>query len=172
MSLMTINEDVRINGDLSAATQTLSASSVGDSQVKSNAAIVATKLQHRTEFNYKQANGTAIIAATGDPLTILYKAGTLVKVSACITGAIATGGDRTVNVDVQKGNAANAYATMLTGTIQFTNASALRTVSSATLASTTLAADDQLIIVVTVAGSASAQAQGLLVTVVVFQDGQ
>ena len=86
--------------------------------------------------------------------------------AAAINGAIATGADRTVTVDLQKSTAGGAFSTVLSSTIGFTNASVLRTPVSGTINSPAYSALDEFRVVVSVAGSASAQATGLIVRAV------
>jgi hypothetical protein len=59
-----------------------------------------------------------------------------------------------------------APASVLTGTIGFTNLSTLYAWTSGTLSTTTLTADDKLRVTVTVAGAAGNQAQGLVLEIV------
>lgn len=93
---------------------------------------------------------------------IARASGTL-KAFEAIIATVATGADRTVTVDLQKSTGSGAFATVLSATIGFTNASAVRTIASGTISGTTFVDGDIFQIVVTVAGAAGNQAQGLLV---------
>lgn len=116
--------------------------------------------------HYQQVRGTAVVADTGRTIWVVGgSTATVKRISAVIDGAIATGGDRTVNVDLQKSTGGGAFATILSATIQFTSADTIRTVKAGSLSSTSLVAGDLLQIVVTVAGAAGNQAQGLTVMV-------
>jgi Concanavalin A-like lectin/glucanases superfamily len=86
---------------------------------------------------------------------------TIVHAEAIIT-VQATGGDRTINVDIQKSTGGGAFATIMSATIAITNATTIRVPVSGTFSNTSLVDGDILQAVVTVAGSAGAQAQGLL----------
>ncbi len=116
-------------------------------------------------IEYAQDPGSAVVAETRDIHILKGTAATISAIQAAITGLIATGGDRTVDVDLQKSTGAAAFATILSSTIHFTNGSVLRTVSAGTLSSASLVAGDILRIIITVAGAAGNQAQGLMVTV-------
>lgn len=108
---------------------------------------------------------TTVAALTKWVYTFFGATGELLDVDAFIA-VVATGADRTITVDVQKSTGAGAFATIMTATIGFTNASAVRTAVSGTLAAGagTLVAGDILQVVVTVAGAAGNQATGLTVS--------
>ncbi len=89
--------------------------------------------------------------------------GTLIGFEAAIA-VVASGADRTITVDLQKSTGAGAFATVLSSTIGFTNGSAVRTSNAAVISTPSIVAGDILEVVVTVAGSASAQATGLTIT--------
>ena len=97
--------------------------------------------------------------------------GTVVSVEAAIA-VVATGADRTITVDLHKSTGAGAFATILSATIGFTNASAVRTMVAGTISTATLADGDILAVVVTVAGAGGNQATGLTVTVNLGEDPQ
>ena len=157
--------DVYITGRLVPLQFSPPAGSVGNTAIPALAAIDASKLIHRFDLSYTQVPGTAVVTETRDLRILRGATGTVAAVEAAITGAIATGGDRTVTIDVQKGNSATAFTTILTATLSFTSSSVLRTVSAATISVPAVLDNDILRVVVTVAGSAGAQAQGLIVTV-------
>ncbi len=75
-----------------------------------------------------------------------------------------TGADRTITVDLHKSTGGAAFATVLSATIGFVDASVERVATAATFASTALTDGDILEVVVTVAGAAGNQATGLTVT--------
>lgn len=163
----TIDGDYHIGGNLSAKTMTIPAGTLTNAGVNAAAAIDATKLVHRIPIQYAQATGSAVAAQTL-LVHICHGAATLVSVEAVLE-TIATGADRTVDVDVKKGNAGSAFATVLTAPIAFTNASVARTVSSGTLSTTACADNDVLQVTVAVAGAAGNQALGLCVVVTLDQ---
>lgn len=158
------NNDLHVNGTLSCKAFSAPAGAITDAMVSAAAGIQATKLEHQFPLPYEQLPASAVVAETRDIHIVHGATGSVVSFRAAITGTIATGADRTVNVDLQKSTGAGAFATILTGTILFNNGSALRTVASATISATTLVAGDILRVVVTVAGAAGNQALGLIVT--------
>ena len=149
---------------LSATRFTPPAGSIGDDAIEAAAGIAASKLEHQFPHPYRQAPGSAIVAATEDLHIVQGAAGSVVSFEAAITGAIATGGDRTVTVDLQKSTGGGAFATVLSAAISFSNADTLRTAKAVAIASASLVAGDIVRGVVAVAGAAGSQAQGLIVT--------
>lgn len=107
-----------------------------------------------------------VAALTTDVHIVKGTTATVVGLEAAICGTIATGADRTVTIDLHKSTGAGAFATVLSSTIGFTDASVLRTAVAAVINATTgaLVDGDILRIIVTVAGSAGNQALGLVVT--------
>jgi len=172
MALDQINNDLHVNGTLSAKTANLPDGCIGDDEIQSNAGIAASKIVHQFDLNYTQVPGTAVVAATHDLRIVKGATAVVAAIEAAITGTIATGADRTVNVDLQKGNAGSAFATILTGTIEFDNADALRTPTAGAIASPNLVDGDILRVVITVAGAAGNQADGLIVSVTLQEDPQ
>ncbi len=165
-----IYNDLHVFGNLSAKTMTVPASSVTNNSVSAAAAIAATKLEHQFALGYTQVPGAAIVAATQDVHIVHGQTGEVVSFEAAITGAIATGADRTVNVDLQKSTGAGAFATILTATILLDNTDVLRTVNAATISSANLVDGDILRVIITVAGAAGAQGEGLIVTLQLRED--
>lgn len=142
---------------------------ITNTMIASSAGIEATKLEHQHTLSHYQTTGTAVVAAVQD-VFIARSSGTIVSIEAAVTGAIATGGDRTVTVDVHKSTAAGAFATVLSGTIVLDNTSVLRTLETGTISGTTFIDGDILRIVITVAGAAGNQAQGLIATLTIRED--
>jgi hypothetical protein len=89
--------------------------------------------------------------------------GALVRFEAAIALG-PTGADRTITVDLQKSTGGAAFASVLSATIGFVDASVERVPVAATFSSTALTDGDILQVVVTVAGSAGNPATGLTVT--------
>lgn len=162
--------DLYVDGYLTAKYLIPSSSSVANAQVSATAAIDATKLQQQVRKAYYVEAATAVTAVTIPLVIVRGLTGTLVDFKASIPGTIATGADRTVDVDLQKSTGAAAFATVLTSTIHFTNASTVRAVSSGSFSSTALVATDLLQVVITVAGAAGNQAKGLLVDLTYRED--
>jgi hypothetical protein len=142
------------------------AGSISNGLISSSANIAASKaIRHQSIDVELFGPSTTVTALTKDIHIVRGSAGTLVGIEGVICGAIATGADRTIAVDLQKSTGAGAFATVLSSTVDFSNVSVLRTAVAGVLNSTALLDGDILRLVVTVAGSASAQATGLLVTV-------
>lgn len=162
--------DLYVKGHLTSKTFAAPDGSITNAMLSASAAIAATKLEHQFAIPYTQVPGTAIVAFTQDIHIVKGATGEVVGFEAAVTGAVATGADRTVNVDLQKSTGAAAFATILTGTILFNNVSVLRTVVAATISSANLVDGDILRIIVTVAGAAGNQGQGLIVTTTLRED--
>lgn len=139
-----------------------------DADIASNANITATKLQHRQVFTMELFGPTTEITALTKLAAILPNVGgrQIVGVSAAVITK-ATGADRTVTVDLQRSTGGAAFATVLSSTISFDDDSVVRTAYDGVLSSSVIEEDDLLEWVITVAGSADAQAKGLVVGVTI-----
>lgn len=171
MALTTFNGDLHVNGTLSSKNANPPANSVGNSAVKTGDPIAAGKLEHQWGNTVElYAEGAEIVALASRLIHIVRGvSGEIVSVEAIITTQ-ATGADRTVTVDLQKSNAGGAFATILSSTVGITNATVIRTPVAGTITTPDTVDGDILRLVVTVAGSASAQAEGLAVTVQLRED--
>lgn len=146
------------------------ANSVGNNAIQGDAGIEATKVVHRFTVEYnKQVPGTAIVADTIG-IHIARAVGKIREIEAAIIGAIATDVSRTVDIDLKKSTLTGAFASIMSSTIQFTNASALRTVTTGSINSEDFIAGDIFELTVAVAGGAGSQAQGLIVTITVEEE--
>lgn len=164
MAQQLIPNDVFVQGNLSAKTVTLPASTVTDANVVGATGIQASKLQHQYETPYSQASGASVVTATvplhtvfGATATILgFYAGTIV---------VATGND-TVTVDLRKNG-----STILTAVITLDSTKAARTLyTPAGFTSTSLVAADWLDVVVTATHNTGVLPQGLYVRLVHRED--
>lgn len=136
---------------------------ITNTMIKAAAGINASKIVRHQSINTELFGpATSVTALTKDIHIVRGSTGTLVGFQATINGAIATDVSRTITVDLHKSTGGGAFATVLSSTIDFTNASVLRTAVSAVLSSTSLVAGDMLRIIVTVAGGSGSQATGLL----------
>lgn len=158
-----VDGDLTVRGSLVPTRVALPSGSVTDATVAAGAKIGAAKVVHRYAISSAQVPGTAVVAETRD-LFIARTTGTVVAVEAAITGAIATGTDRHAYVDVHKSTGGGSFASILSADIDLDDASVLRVPQAGTVTSATLADGDILRLIVTVAGSDAAQAEGLLVT--------
>lgn len=139
---------------------------ITNTMIKAAAGINASKIvRHQSIDNELFGPATTVTALTKDVHIVRGATGTLVGFQAAINGAIATGADRTVTVELLKSTGGGSFSTVLSGTIDFTDASVLRTAVSAVISNTSLVAGDLLRITVAVAGAADNQAIGLLTTV-------
>ena len=167
-----LDEDLYVNGNLSAKTMTVPASSVADLQVAAAANIVTSKVQHKHRHVYGQS-GTAttvtipvhVVRAT-TPLAggasatatvIDFRAGSIV---ACI-------GTATITVDLQKNG-----SSILTAVITLNSSSTARTPQAATISSGALVAGDWLDAVITATVSTGTLGTGLLVQLEVDESAQ
>lgn len=175
MSQTRIEQDLYVAGNISGQTFTPPAGSITDAAVVSNAQIAATKLQQQGKGlmnNSLELYGpTTTVAALTKTLGMAYASGTMSEWAAWIE-VVATGADRTITVDLQKSTGAGAYATVLSATIGFTNASSVRTKVTGTFSSTSYVAGDIFRAVITVAGAAGAQATGLSVRLTSTENSQ
>lgn len=157
--------DIYVAGNLSSTTFTPPAGSISDEAIESNAQIDASKITRHQSIDVElYPEGTTVVALASKLIHIVQgTTGTLVAFQGIVT-TVATGADRTIDVDLQKSTSAGSFATVLTTKIHFTNGSVIRTPVSAVINTASLVAGDVLRVVVTVAGSASAQAAGLFAT--------
>lgn len=137
---------------------------ISDSDVAPSANIDSAKLISRKALSVELfAEGATITALASKLLHIFQQAGTLLSVEAIITTQ-ATGADRTVDVAIQKSTGAGAFATIMSANVAITNSTPVRTPVAGSFSNSLVVDGDILRAVVTVAGSAGAQAQGLLLT--------
>lgn len=170
MAVSVINGDVSIQGSLTSRSFNPPAGCIDNDAIEAGAGIESSKLEHRHVIRYDQITGTAVTAETRGVHIVRGATGTLISMEAAIVGAIATGGDRTVTVDLRKSTGGAAFATVCSSTIGFTSADTIRVPEAAVFSSTSLVDGDILQIVVTVAGAAGNQAQGLVVTLNLDED--
>lgn len=163
----TFDGNIIVRGNVSAETFTYPAGSIKDVAVASDAAIDDGKTVRREAFVLSQ---TGAVVAETRYAHIMRAAGDVVSIEASVTEAVATGADRIVTIDLQKSTGAGAFATILSAAIVFNNGSTLRAITAGTISSAALIDNDMLRLVVTVAGAAGAQAQGLVVTVNVAEN--
>ena len=155
---------------MTVADITFTGGGIRDTDVATGAGIQATKLEHQQSMDAELFDESTTVAALASRLLhISYAAGTIVAFEGIITTQ-ATGADRTVNVDLQKSTGGGAFASITTTDIEIDNTTTIRVPVAAVLSSTGLVDGDILRAVVSVAGSADAQAIGLLVTLTIRED--
>lgn len=156
------NNDVTVRGRFTCNTISLPIDCVGDNNVPSAANLSQNKLQHRHVLILNQ-NGSA-----ADELKPVYVANVAGSVQSVKAASIAPAiGDSTVSIDVLKGG-----TTVLTAPIVLDNANSARVAESGTISGTqTLAIGDLLEIDVNATVGTGTLPTGLLVEVVVLEDG-
>lgn len=157
-------DDLHVKGRLTAGAFTPPTGSVGSAAVNTGDPLPSAGLVHRYRHAPELFGPATTITALTKWLTPILAAGTLRSIKGYIA-VQATGADRTVTVDLQKSTGGGAFATVLTTTVNITNVTVIRTAVSGTILTAPVVAGDILQLVVTVAGAAGAQAQGLLVEV-------
>ena len=160
--------DLQVKGSAQFGTLSLPASTVTNTMVSATAAIDASKLLHMVNQTEQLFGPTTTVTALSYDVYIGKGIGTLTAFRAFIT-TVASGADRTITVDLHKSTAGGAFATVLSGTIGFTNVSAVRTLVSGTISPTAYVAGDLFRVIVSVAGAAGAQALGLTAALVTYE---
>jgi hypothetical protein len=166
-----VNNDLHINGSLSAKTFTPPAGCIDNAAIKAAADIDYTKLEHMWSLEYDQPGGTAMGADTRYLHTVRGATAVVLTLEAFVD-TVATGADRTVTLDLKKSTGGGAFASILAATLVFNNTDTARTHKTATISAPTLVDGDKLQLTVAVAGSAGNQAQGLGVTITIKEKAQ
>lgn len=152
MATSIVNSDLRVNGDLSAATMTVPASAVVDASVSSSASITASKLQlcHKpgTAFGFV-IGGTP---TTREEIVYVCTQPNGATVSAFHATLNDTGTSTNITFDLKKNG-----TTILSATVDFTHSDADKTIKDGTISSASLADGDILSIAMTVTSSTGAQ---------------
>jgi hypothetical protein len=163
--------DFEFPGDVNlTGTAALPAGSVTDASVLAGTNINQAKVVHRIHRGTVQGSTGAVVAATQEFFTA-YRGCTILDAKATVITK-ATGADRKVVVQLKKSTAGSTFATILTAATTFTSTATDRVPVSLSLSGTpTLIATDLLRTEVSVSGSSSAQAKGLLIDVMIAEDG-
>lgn len=163
MAVNTIRGDLVVTGNLAAGSQTLSAGSVANSQVASNAGIETTKLYHLHKILKGDPGGTTATAKIF-PMFIASGSATINEVNFSVYTAPTGGGTETITCDLKKNG-----STVLASTVSFTDSDSDRDVKDGTLNTTSLVADDWVEFVVTVSGSGGTQGLGIACSVTITE---
>jgi len=148
------------------ATIAPSGAGFSNNHIASNANIDATKLNHQRMFSIELAEqNTAVVAAQRLIGPINGESGVWKSFEAAIV-VQATGGDRTVTIDLHRSTGGAAFATVMTTTINITNSTTILVPVAGVFSNSAIADGDVFKIVVTVAGAAGAQAKGLVVNLI------
>lgn len=158
-----IEGDVYVVGNLSARSATLPDGTITNAMVAGSAAIEHTKLKPLTPVTVELFGLAAEVTAKTQVVHIARSAGTLVAIEA-IVQTVASGADRTIDVDLQKSTGGGAYATVLTSSADFDDGSTARVPVAGVIDTASYVDGDSFAIVITVAGAAGDQADGLTVT--------
>jgi len=140
----------------------LPANTVVDGTVNASDPLGSTKTVHRHAVSSGQALG-ADVATQSVLIHIARAAGTLDSFEV-VCDTAPTGGDKQFTVDLHKGNASTAFATVLSSVVTMNSSDADRTIETATLSTTTYADGDQYLLVVTASGSTGSQGDGFVAT--------
>lgn len=137
---------------------------IGNDQVSPADPITADKLFHRHAIRYAQVNGADVTAKT-EVIHVARGAGEILSVEVR-PSVIPAAGDKATQIDVQKSADGSAsWTTILTATIDFTQASTAHTLKVGTVAGpATYAAGDAFRVVVAVTGTTGTQMQGFGLT--------
>jgi hypothetical protein len=166
MAVDVVNNDLQVNGTLSPQKFNPPAGSITNAAIQAAAALDPTKMNHRNTIPTQLFGPTTTVTALTQWLYTVHGATATLQYVLGMIAVQATGGDRTVTVDIQKSTGGGAFATIMSVTVNITNATVIRTAVNGTISNQSLVAGDILEAVVTVAGVAGAQAQGLIVTLV------
>lgn len=162
--------DLRVNGALAPDEIDIPSGELTDRNFIPYARLPEELLEHQQAISYWQLNGVAVVDETIVVHTF-RRAGTILAVSV-IPIAIPTGA-KTIGVDVQLGNAADDYATVLASVVTINASSTARTPQAGILAvaNTPVADGDTLLIDVNASGASGTQGQGLNVIVWIRENG-
>ena len=166
-----VEGDMHVNGGLSATSITYPDGTITNTAVAANAGIAATKVTAHKTLYHSQEAGTDVTSMSKPIHTVYGATATLIAVDV-VPIQEPTGGDKQYTVDLQKGNAATSFATVLSSVITVNSSSNDRTIQAGTLSSTSLVDGDSLQVVITASGSTGSQGQGVLVTVTIHEAPQ
>jgi hypothetical protein len=158
-NLSTLYTDIYVAGTLAARTLVPSSGCVTNDSIEALAGIDFTKVVQKFPVRYSQKHGTAIVDEA-HTIHIAAAAGIIVAIDVSCTVAPTT--TDTIEVDIQKGNTAGVFSTILGSVVTLDNTSVERTVYPATISDDVYADDDSFAVVVDATGTS---AQGLIVTV-------
>ena len=159
--VQTIDGDVIVNGNLAMGSVTLPDSNIIDAMVSGSADIGAAKVRHQHAVMYTVNTGTDVVTATR--VIHIAKGDGVIAAVEVVCETAPTGGDKDFDVNIHKGNAGGAYATILSGDITMNSSSVARTIQTGTLSTTTYLDGDQFKIIITTGGSTGTQGKDVCV---------
>ncbi len=133
--------------------------------IGANAGIAAQKTLHQKTISVELAEAATEVAAIDKLISTHNATGTLQAIEGTIV-VQATGADRTVTVDLHRSTGGGAFATVLSTTIDITDSTTILVPTAGVISTAAVADGDVYKLVCTVAGVASAQAKGLVVTLI------
>lgn len=157
-----IDDDLIVQGDLTAETMSIPSSSIRNAQVSIDAAIQAEKLEHVKTIRYVQDSGADVVSKTSLLYVCRSVNGATVRDFAVTVSTAPTGGDKKFTVDLQKSTGGGAFASILSAVADISSSDSNRSTEVPTLSSTALVQGDILQVVVTASGSTGSQAQGAM----------
>ena len=165
--------NLHIAGALSMTELQIPAGTVENSDVAASAGFDATKLEHQTSYHYVQDDGSAVLAATVPLYMCRGATATVIAVKVSVIDAPSGGGTETITVDIQKCDEGTPTpATILDAVVSYSDAQTDCEVLDGTITDPDLIAEDQLIVIIAVAGGGGVQGQGLLVSVTIREDAE
>ena len=164
-----VDGDLHVNGALSSRELTIPDASIQNADIEASAGIDATKLKHQYALSYQQTTGADVAAAQEFLHTFRSAASILAMDVVPITAP--TTGDRQFTVDLHKGSAGSAYASVLSAVVTISQTDVDRTPHAGTITTTTAIDGDSLKLVIALTtGSTGNQGKGVLVTVWTRED--
>lgn len=154
-----IPEDFRVHGKITSRTLQLPPNSLGNEEFSASSLLDATKRVHRHEVDFRQATIADVTAAVHH----FRAAGKVIAIEA--TCGTAPAGNREVSIDLQLGNAATAFASVLVAPIIFDADHNDCEVCRAPIAEFACALGDTLQVVIDVSGSSGTEPAELVVTI-------
>lgn len=162
MAMSQLEGDVRVGGNLSCKTFTPPSSCIRNASIEALAGVSATKLEHRHQLTFAQAN----TAATDETRAVHVVHGTTGTITAFRAGSIAKAvGDATCTVDLLK-NGVSALSSVITLDSGNTN----RVAEDGTISTPSLAEGDLLEIVIDGTIGTGTLPTGVYASLVVTED--
>ena len=149
---------------------TVPAGSFGNDDIEDATGIDSDKLEHRHGLNYKQDDGSDVVAAIV-PIYLVKGATATIKSIQVASVDAPEGGDKAFTVDLKKANEGTPTpASVLSSVITIDSTVSDCEVKAGTISSASLVAGDTLLAVIAVSGSTGNQGQGVIVTVTIDED--
>ena len=136
-----------------------------NNDIGAGAAIAANKLVHQKTISVELFEAATAVAAVDRLISTHNATGTLRAIEGTIV-VQATGADRTVDVDLHRSTGGGAFATVLSTKVLITDSTTILVPVPGVISTSAIVAGDVYKLVCTVAGVASAQAKGLVVTLI------